>query len=342
MRFGNLALLLIGVLCIQKQAHSQTKIVGPYTHDNLSIFLIRSDGAHQAPAHVSNSGKASAIRYLTLQQAMEQKKVAVYEIKQVNELAIENTSAQPVFIQQGDIVKGGNQDRMITNDFILPPKSGRLSVAAFCVEQGRWSPRGNEPGKTFSAPTEVAAIRFAPKAMWSQASVWQGVSALQEALASHLKTTDGTGLGAVRSPASPSSLMLTQTSPSVEEAVGAYVKALAGNVSETTGVVGYAFAVNGEVKGADVYVSAELFSAMWPKLLKSSAIEAVRLREKGKTVAPVSLARGEAFLRDASGSKETLTAVGGRVTLAKRESERLLLVESRDGTNWVHRNVVRK
>jgi hypothetical protein len=342
MRFGNLALLLIGVLCFQNQAHSQTKILGPYTHDNLSIFLIRSDGARQAPAQINNGGKASAIRYLTLQQAMEQKMVAVYEINQVNELAIENTSTQPVFIQQGDIVRGGNQDRMITNDFILPPRSGRLSVAAFCVEQGRWSPRGNEPSKTFTAPTEVAAVRFAPRAMWSQASVWQGVSALQEALASHLKTADGTGLASVRSPSSPSSLMLTQTSPPVEEAVGAYVKALAGSVSATTGVVGYAFAVNGNVKGADVYASAELFSAMWPKLLKSSAIEAVRLREKGKAATAVPIGRVETFLREASSGKETLTAVDRRATLAKRDSERLLLVESRDGSNWVHRNVVQK
>jgi hypothetical protein len=45
MRFGNLALLLIGVLCSQKQARSETTILGPYSHDNLSIFLIRPDGA---------------------------------------------------------------------------------------------------------------------------------------------------------------------------------------------------------------------------------------------------------------------------------------------------------
>ena len=38
MRFGNFALLLIGVLCFQKQARSETKILGPYSHDNLSIF----------------------------------------------------------------------------------------------------------------------------------------------------------------------------------------------------------------------------------------------------------------------------------------------------------------
>ncbi len=342
MRFGKLALLLIGAIFFQKQACSEAKILGPYGHDNLSIFLIRNDGARQVPSRVNNGGKASAIRYLTLQQAMEQKKVAVYEIKQVNRVAIENTSAVPVFIQQGDIVKGGNQDRMITNDFILPPRSGRLPLAAFCVEQGRWTQRGSEPGGTFSGSSELAAVRFEPKAMWAQASVWQGVSAIQDALASKAPTQNGTGLAPVRSFASPTSLMLTQTSPPVEEAVSAYIKALACSVVGTSGVVGYAFAVNGEMKGAGVYASTELFSLMWPKLLKSSAIEAVRLREMGRAGSAVPAGRVEAFLREASGGKETLTAVDGRVTLAKRESERLLLMESRDGANWVHRNVVQK
>jgi hypothetical protein len=81
---------------------------------------------------------------------------------------------------------------------------------------------------------------------------------------------------------------------------------------------------------------------MWLKLLKSSAIEAVRLRGQGKAAAAVPVSRVEAFLREASGGKETVSEVGGGVKLVKRESERLLLVESRDGANWVHRNIVQK
>ena len=91
--------------------------------------------------------KASTLHYLTLEQALNQKKVVVHETSQVNELAVENTSADAVFIQVGDIVKGGNQDRMITNDFILPPHSGKLPIAAFCVDQGRLVRRGSEPAQ---------------------------------------------------------------------------------------------------------------------------------------------------------------------------------------------------
>ena len=150
MRYGNLALFLVGALCFEAQANSEAQISGPYTHDNLSIFLIHQSNGRTAPVQAKGGGRASKVQYLPLQPAMEQKKVVVYETKQVNELAIENLSAEPVFIQQGDIVKGGQQDRMISNDFILPPKSGRFPLSTFCVEQGRWNRRGNESTMAFS------------------------------------------------------------------------------------------------------------------------------------------------------------------------------------------------
>src|SRR5688572_21991914 len=56
------------------------RLSGPYTHKNLSIFLIH--------------GKSIVLskNFLTLQEALEQKKVIVYETKTVSELAIENVS----------------------------------------------------------------------------------------------------------------------------------------------------------------------------------------------------------------------------------------------------------
>ena len=106
------------------------RISGPYTHDNLSIFLLHG-----------KSGEAGA-KLLTLQEAMDQQKVVVFETGQVNELSIENRSNQDVYIQSGDIVKGGRQDRVLVTDLVLPAHSGKLPIAAFCVEHGRWTKRG--------------------------------------------------------------------------------------------------------------------------------------------------------------------------------------------------------
>jgi hypothetical protein len=80
---------------------------------------------------------------------------------------------------------------------------------------------------------------------------------------------------------------------------------------------------------------------MWPKLLKSSAIEAARLHDKGTSVPP-QVSQVSAFLRESSTGNETTKAVDRRVKLVKRESERQVLMESQEGENWVHRSVVKK
>ena len=345
MRSLDAVLFLTRVLSVGAQVRPEPQIFGPYTHDNLSVFLIRANGDSISQGHsqvaVENAAGASTAHYLTLQQAMEQKKVLVYETKQVNELAVENVSTEPVFIQEGDVVKGGAQDRMISNDFVLPPKSGRRPVAAFCVERGRWSKRGTESAARFESSTGLAPLRFEARAMWNQMSVWGAVEELQAALAAHLHKSEAKGLSSVRAPASPTSLALTESSKPVQESVGSYTRALSSVGSGKTGVVGFAFEVNGQVKNADLYDSPELFAAMWPSLLSASALEAVQHREEGK-VAAVPPAQVLAFLRDAAKSKQSTTDVDGKVKLVKRESEKQIQVESWDGTKWVHRSVISK
>ena len=63
---------------------------------------------------------------LTLDEALGNGSVKVVETGEVNELKIENTGGEPVFIQSGDIVKGGRQDRTLTTSLILPPHSGEI------------------------------------------------------------------------------------------------------------------------------------------------------------------------------------------------------------------------
>src|SRR5687768_7742861 len=97
------------------------RISGPYTEGNLSIFFLH--GKDQL------AGK----KILTLDEALKARKVVVHETKNVSELSIENVSDQEVFVQAGDIVKGGQQDRTLALDMLIPPKSGKLPVNSFCV-----------------------------------------------------------------------------------------------------------------------------------------------------------------------------------------------------------------
>src|ERR1041384_7732854 len=145
--------------------NSNYRLSGPYTHKNLTVFLIH--------------GKDQTTKtFLTLQEALAQKKVRVYETKDVTALAIRNLSNQDIYVQSGDIVRGGDQDRMISMDFIVPPRSGRMPIAAFCVESGRWSKRGSEESAVFTSSDNSAtnALRLAAvdnKA--PQQAVWDNV-----------------------------------------------------------------------------------------------------------------------------------------------------------------------
>src|SRR5437667_2442534 len=126
----SLCISLSGLLLFAApQAFSaEYQLSGPYTHENLLIYLIHGK---------QHAGK----KFLTLQEAMDQKKVVVYETGNVNQLAIENLSSEEVYIQSGDIVKGGRQDRVFSDDVVLTSHSGKVSIESFCVEHGRWSKR---------------------------------------------------------------------------------------------------------------------------------------------------------------------------------------------------------
>jgi hypothetical protein len=80
----------------------------PYACENLTIFLIRGEE------------KLPEVSLLTLQEALEQKQLIVHETRNVNELEIENLSLEEVYVQAGDIVKGGLQDRVFAYDVIVP------------------------------------------------------------------------------------------------------------------------------------------------------------------------------------------------------------------------------
>ena len=117
--------------------------------------------------------------------------------------------------------------------------------------------------------------------------------------------------------ASPTSLLLTQTSPPVEKAVSAYTKVLAGAVQGKNDVVGYAFAVNGEWKSADLYASPELFASMWQKLLKSSIVEALQVGRQANT-APADKRRAMALLSTTGTGHEQTTAWTSGLSLCSR------------------------
>lgn len=310
------------------QEKDDYRLEGPFTKGNLTVFLIHG------------KDKIKGQTFLTLEEALIQKKVIVRETREVNRLTIRNVSTEEVYVQSGDIVKGGAQDRMLVVDLILPPRSAEIPIDAYCVEHGRWSQRGNESSSVFSSSANSVAsreVKLAAKLKSSQTEVWREVSVAQDKLSANVGAR-------VNGDASPSSLQLALENKDVQKTTQSYIEGLSGILDGKTDVIGYVFAINGKVNSADVYASSTLFKKLWPKLLKASAIEAVaELRHGEKFDAPKPAdVRG---LLDDSKAEEKQKDVSSRVQMVTKETEGNVSFETRDrarGDAWVHRNYIKK
>ena len=282
------------------------RISGPHTHKNLSVYLFHGKDRHP--------GKS----FLTLSEALEQNKAVVYETENVSELAVENfASEEEIFIQAGEIVKGGKQDRVIAVSLIVPAKSGKVPIASFCVEQGRWRPRGNESSQDFKTSSKYLSskeLKLAAKHSKSQQEVWTQVSELQTKLGSNLGKS-------VRSAQSTSSLQLTLDDEEVKDAAQEYQDQFSQTVRKYDDLIGYAFAINGELNSADLYASRALFKKLWPKLLEASAAEAFANLEKEKSYATPTVEDLENWLKKAREGKAKSRRVTDRVHSQVRESD---------------------
>lgn len=313
---------------------SDYRLSGPYTYENLTIFLVHYPD--------QPGGKP----FLPLQEALERKAAMVHETNDVNELYIENVSQpEEVLVQAGDIVKGGDQDRVLAVDLIIPARSGKMPIAAFCVEEGRWQQRGQEQSAQFNSSNDMIATRplkMAAKQARSQSGVWKEVSETQAKLSQSVNAD-------VRSSVSRSSLPLALENEKVQESAAAYVTKLSSIVEAKNDVIGYVFAINDKINSADLYYSNSQFMRFWPKLLKTTAIEAVAERlindpvnEKRQTVSAEAM---KAFFANAELGEESTSNVTARSQMIKRESEKGLFFETRDLSQngvWVHRSYLAK
>ena len=112
-----LAASSLALLTLNPARADEYRVTGPVVHENLAIYLIHGKSA---------AGPVP----LTLEEALAKRAVKVHETGNVNELQIENLGNDEVFVQSGDIVKGGQQDRVLTVSLLLPAKSGRIPIAS--------------------------------------------------------------------------------------------------------------------------------------------------------------------------------------------------------------------
>lgn len=303
-----------------------------YTYRNLALYL------------VSQSASASKRMFLTLDEALQAGCARLHETGRVGELEIENLTHADLYVQAGDVVKGGWQDRALGLDFIVPHGSRRprrMKVRTFCVERGRWNRRaGEEPTNSFKSAPFMAATRelkLSIREAACQTAVWSSVDAAQAKL-SHSVGAD------VRATSSPTSLPLTMENEAVRRRLDGYLHAFHNLLSAHPEAVGFAFAINGRINSADMYAAPELFRKLWPKLLEAAALEALgESTAVGMTCSTPAAKEISEWLRQACRGRKTKHAVTPRVTLVVREGARQISFETMDAEQpdvCVHQNIL--
>jgi len=308
-------------------------IAGPYTHENLSIFLLLGADALDGQ------------RFIPLDDALEQKCVTVHETGDVGQLEVENLSEHfDLYIQAGDVVKGGRQDRTLGVDFVLPAKSGRMPIPSFCVESGRWHQRAAEEDSSFSSSKNYLSskmLRMAAKMSKSQSEVWDHVAETQAKLSESLGKS-------LHADASPTSYQLSVEDGDLLKRKHQYRAALAKIIEEKPDAVGYAFAINGEINTADAYGSGILFRKLWSKLLDTAALEAIAEshRKLEKPAPPVTAdSIRQWFIEADLGQISDRQEVPPRVRVDTRRSKKTYVFDTCDhafNDAVLHRNLVTK
>ena len=248
----------------------------------------------------------------------------------------------------GEIIVGGNQDRTIGEELVVAPDGQPVPLNVFCVEHARWGARKEEDYANFLIASELNTasaaeidrdaikglaeeanggkfiasggtlskpVRLAVQQGNNQTDVWEEVA--KEIASSNVEAETGT-------------FIANYSDAESAERLKPYTDRLHDPVADTKYVVGVIVAVNGEMESLDVFQSTPLFKKLWPKLLRSYALDASNAPNEEN---PSKLATPEgavAFLKDTAAANTRAVAAETNPAMFSGESERVLVFSARD------------
>lgn len=211
--------------------------------------------------------------YITLGEALERGVFAVTETSEggsVPELLVANTGEAPVLLLDGEELRGAKQNRILNTTILVAPKSS-IKVPVSCVEHGRWHYEDREfkeSGNVMHREMRALNVRQVNESLRSekrfrsdQGEIWDKVAELSRDMAVASST------GAMRD---------------VYEAKGADLDAYLKNFRLAEGQKGILVFVAGKPVGMDFVSRDAAFARLFPKLIKSYAMEAMLLTERRK------------------------------------------------------------
>jgi len=313
------------------------KVLEPIRHGNLTVFPVVAAKSYPTGEFMTldeglRSGDVVVTEAGNVQGLIRRHTVPVIRNDgggaQVNRLVLVNNSKRPLLLLAGEIVSGGNQDRVIGKDRIVPPESDPVDLSVFCVEPGRWVETSQNfgaseamYGRNVGGPIHGAvpmammaqpSVRAKAMADKDQSQVWAEVRKQQSAMET-VEVSAGAAPVATEI-ASTSSYAKVNENAEVKKQVDAVAKPIEQNYQSLIrqlrdrNAVGVVVAVNGRIIWADVFASTDLLEKYWPKLVRSYASEAVVTRAKD---VEVGVSQAQAFLGDMEGRHETIETEPG-------------------------------
>ncbi|MEP6583375.1 MAG: DUF6569 family protein [Ginsengibacter sp.] len=247
--------------------YDEAAIAKNYTYEKLRLY----------PVYANENFKTefrSLGKYLTLQDAIAKNKVKITEKTNggsVNDLTIENISADTIIIISGDIVKGGKQDRIIENDKLLKPKSGKQNLQVFCVESGRWT--AGVSGRSSRYPSEDKAAEF--KGYYNKGSMSLRKVVTKEKDQSKVWAKVDEINGANKTTTATKTYTALTNSADFNKKLSDYLLFFKNKFANEQNVIGVVIVSGNKVLGCDMFATHDLFSKQFESLLHSYATEAI-------------------------------------------------------------------
>ena len=223
----------------------------PIRYHNLSLVPVGT--THKGPFQ----------KYTLLEQGLKARTLAVRELNgksgeaQVSAVEVRNKGQDPVYLLGGEMILGGKQDRIISQDTVVSPGGKWTQVSVFCVEQGRWA-GGNMQFQSGSALAHVALRRAAMSG--DQSKVWAEVARKNLEQGSQSST---------------STYRRTIQNARVRAKLAPYRAQLMRMLPKNMQLAGIVFAINGKIQVADLFGNPLLYAALQDKLLSAYVLEAL-------------------------------------------------------------------
>ena len=189
-------------------------------------------------------------------------------------------------------------------------------------------------------------LRLAAKYEQNQSKVWQSVAYQKEELSKKISEKKGE-IVEVADNRSASSLELALSNKELDSLRQKQKAIFKGLLKQHPRALGYAYAINGEIYGIDIYNSRALFHKLWDKLLEAAIVEAISRHDTSLRISPVKQEDVDAFISatqtvDAQKEEKDINSATQFETTENKDRYILFSTEDKAQANWVHRNYMRR